>query len=89
MQEATACDLVMCHGTSPLTIAKGIVHPPQAGAQLVPHHLIVSVDMIVAEWAVRIPLPVPTEGMAVLDDARHEYIQWPKSQIILDQVTSK
>ncbi|XP_078152558.1 uncharacterized protein LOC144547729 [Carex rostrata] len=33
----------------------------------------------------RIPLPVPTEDMLVLDDARAEVVQWPKSQIILDQ----
>ena len=78
----------MWHDKTPLTLAKGIVHPP-AGSQLRPNHLPVTVDMIVADWAARIPLPVPTDGMVVLDDARRQIVQWPKCQIILDQVISK
>ncbi|XP_078173938.1 uncharacterized protein LOC144567639 [Carex rostrata] len=84
LKEATACDLVMYFGTTPLTIARGIVYPPAAGDQLRPNYLRVAVDKITHDWAVRIPLPVPVVEMVVLDDARYAIVQWPKNQIILD-----
>ena len=89
MQEATECDLVIFFGPTPTTLAKDMVHPPQAGAQLRPNHLRVTVDRITQEWAAKIPLPVPDDDMVVLDDARHGIVQWPKNQIILDKVISK
>jgi hypothetical protein len=45
-------------------------------------------SVLQSEWR-RIPLPVPTENMLVVDDIRESFIQWPKNQIILDQVISK
>ena len=89
MQEATDCELVIFFGATPTTLAKGMVHPPKADDQLKPNHLKVTVDKVTHEWAKRIPLPVPADDMAVLDDARHEVVQWPKNQIILDKVISK
>ena len=89
MQEATKCDLVLCHGTTPIIIAKGIVHPPAAGVLVRPDHLRVTIDKITQEWAAKIPLPVPEDGLLVLDDSRAETVQWPKNQIILDKVISK
>jgi len=76
----------MYFGTTPLTIAKGIVYPPAAGDQLRPNYLRVAIEKITQDWAVRIPLPVPVDEMVVLDDARYSTVQWPKNQIILDNV---
>ena len=89
MQEATKYDLVLCHGTTPITIDKGMVYPPAAGVPVRSNHLHVTVDKITQEWALYIPLPVPGDGVLVLDDARAEIVQWPKNQIILDKVISK
>ena len=75
----------------PITVAKGLVHP---GQTLVHHapvgrgYACVEIDSVVSEWR-KIPLPVPTEDMLVVDDIRESFIQWPKNQIILDQVISK
>ena len=88
MQEATKCDLVL-YGTTPITIAKGMVHPPAAGVPVRPNHLLVTIDKITQDWAAKIPLPVPEDGLLVLDDTRAETVQWPKNQIILDKVISK
>jgi len=87
LQEATACDLVLFSGTT--SIAKGMVHPPAAGDQLMPNHLRVTVDRITEEWAVKIPLPVPEEDKFLLEDALHATVQWPKNNIILEKVISK
>jgi hypothetical protein len=82
LQEARACDLVLWQGAIPLTVAKGIVHPGAGGR---PDHVPVQVDLVMEGWT-RVPLPVPTEEMTVLDDARGSIIQWPQTQIMLDQV---
>jgi hypothetical protein len=91
LQVATKCDLIIWSGAVPVTVAKGLVIP---GQTLVHHapvgrgYACVQIDSVVSEWR-RIPLPVPTEDMLVVDDIRESFIQWPKNQIILDQVISK
>ena len=75
----------------PITVAKGLVMPEQTMVHHAPvgrGYACVQIDSVVSEWC-RIPLPVPTEHMLVVDDIRESFIQWPKNQIILDQVISK
>lgn len=74
-----------------MIVAKGVVHPLAKSVHntpLRPDHACVQVELVVDGWQ-RVPLPVPTDDAFVLDDARMSFVQWPKSQIVLDQVIHK
>lgn len=93
LQDATACELVLWLGSKPLIVAKGMVHPAADkvhNEQLLPGHAAVQIDNVVEGWE-HVPLPVqrPENGMLYVEDARLSFVQWPKNQIILDQVMHK
>jgi hypothetical protein len=75
----------------PITVGKGLVIPNQSIVHNAPvgrGYVCVQVDSVEEQW-LRLALPVPTEDLFVMDDTRESFIQWPKNQIILDQVISK
>ena len=93
LHDATACELVLWLGSNPLIVAKGMVHPAADevhNEHLLPGHAAIQIDNVVEGWE-RVPLPVQIieNGMLCVDDARLSFVQWPKNQIILDQVMHK
>ena len=75
----------------PITVGKGLVIPNQSIVHNAPvgcGYVCVQVDSVEEQWR-RLALPVPTDDLIVMDDTRESFIQWPKNQIVLDQVISK
>ena len=73
---ATKCDLIIWSGTVPITIGKGLVTPNQSIVHNAPvrrGYVCVQVDSVEKQW-LRVPLPVPTEEMHVMDDTRESFI---------------
>jgi len=74
-------------GNHKYKIAKGRVFPRDKGdiLAITTGHMKVIIDHV-EEAGSRLPIPVPQEGIEDMTTAIGSLIQWPKNEIVLDEV---